>query len=143
MQRLSKKAARLLFAIAGITIAACNNEANTTNTTTAGHKTDTIACLPGSSKLNIQTIEQVTGMKGTEKNGEYKITIPQNDLNIMVDGFKITPPMGLGTWAAFTPCADSAMVMGYHPYRNRPCPRAAGSYPAGLCHHCHSQPLCA
>jgi hypothetical protein len=72
---------------------------------------DTISCAPGS-KLDIQTIEQITGMKGLEKNGEYKITVPQNDLNIVVDGFKIIPPMGLGSWAAFTPCADSAMVMG-------------------------------
>src|SRR5688572_28417955 len=74
-------------------------------------KKDTISCPPGS-KLNIQKIEQITGMKGTEKNGEYKITVPQNDLHIVVDGFKIIPPMGLGSWAAFTPCADSAMVMG-------------------------------
>lgn len=73
---------------------------------------DTISCPPGSSKLDIRKIEQITGMKGAEKNGEYKITVPQNDLNIVVDGFKIIPPMGLGSWAAFTPCADSAMVMG-------------------------------
>ena len=72
---------------------------------------DTISCPPNS-KLNIQAIEQITGMKGIEKNGEYKITVPQNDLNIIVDGFKIIPPMGLGSWVAFTPCADSAMVMG-------------------------------
>ena len=74
-------------------------------------KKEAISCPPGS-KLDIQKIEEVTGMKGTEKNGEYKITVPQNDLSIIVDGFKIIPPMGLGSWAAFTPCADSAMVMG-------------------------------
>src|SRR5688500_11915661 len=72
---------------------------------------DTISCPPGS-RLDIQKIEQITGMKGVEKSGEYKITVPQNDLNIVVDGFKIIPPMGLGSWAAFTPCGDSAMVMG-------------------------------
>jgi hypothetical protein len=75
-------------------------------------KNDTLNCTPGNSKLDIQKIEEITGMKGVEKNGEYKITVPQNDLNIVVDGFKIIPPMGLGSWAAFTPCADSAMVMG-------------------------------
>ncbi len=75
-------------------------------------KNDTLKCAPGNSKLDIQKIEQITGMKGAEKNGEYKITVPQNDLNIVVDGFKIIPPMGLGSWAAFTPCADTAMVMG-------------------------------
>ncbi len=63
-------------------------------------------------KLDIQKIEQLTGMKGVEKNGEYKITIPQNDLNVVVDGFKIIPPMGLGTWINFTPTPHGAMLMG-------------------------------
>jgi Domain of Unknown Function (DUF1259) len=63
-------------------------------------------------KLDIQKIEQVTGMKGVEKNGEYKITVPQNDLNVVVDGFKIIPPMGLGSWANFTPSMHGAMLMG-------------------------------
>jgi len=61
-------------------------------------------------KLDIQKIEQITGMKGVEKNGEYKITVPQNDLNVVVDGFKIIPPMGLGSWANFTPSAHGAML---------------------------------
>lgn len=80
--------------------------------TTANGKMNAISCPSGSSKLDIAKIEQITGMKGVEKNGEYKITVPQNDLKIVVDGFKIIPPMGLGSWAAFTPCGDSAMVMG-------------------------------
>ena len=112
MKHLPAKTTFLLLALGSLSFAACTNEAGTANTAATDHKTDTLACIPGSSKLDIQLIEQVTGMKGTEKNGEYKITVPQNDLHIVVDGFKITPPMGLGTWAAFTPCADSAMVMG-------------------------------
>lgn len=92
---------------------ACNQQTATENNITSNANKDTvISCPPGSSKLDIQKIEQITGMKGAEKNGEYKITVPQNDLNIIVDGFKITPPMGLGSWAAFTPCGDTAMVMG-------------------------------
>src|SRR5215213_11046263 len=91
---------------------ACNqNQAASDNNIGDGMKKDTISCPPNS-KLDIQKIEQITGMKGTEKNGEYKITVPQNDLKIVVDGFKIIPPMGLGSWTAFTPCGDSAMVMG-------------------------------
>lgn len=82
---------------------ACNQQTATDDGTTASGKKDTISCPPGSSKLDIAKIEQITGMKGAEKNGEYKITVPQNDLNIIVDGFKINPPMGLGSWAAFTP----------------------------------------
>ena len=41
--------------------------------------------------LDIAMIEKVTGMKGKENNGQYKITVPQNDLNVTVDGFKIIP----------------------------------------------------
>src|SRR4051794_14663975 len=62
--------------------------------------------------LDIAAIERITGMKGKGNNGEYKITIPQNDLRVEVDGFKIIPAMGLGTWAAFTPAPEGAMVMG-------------------------------
>jgi len=66
------------------------------------------------SRLPIDTtaIERITGMKGKANNGEYKITIPQYDLSVMVDGFKIIPAMGLGTWIAFTPATDRAMMMG-------------------------------
>ncbi|MFT3934537.1 MAG: DUF1259 domain-containing protein [Chitinophagaceae bacterium] len=70
--------------------------------------------MPASSGNPLDTllIERVTGIKGKWNNGEYKITIPQNDLNIMVDGFKITPPMGLSTWIDFSSSADGTMVMG-------------------------------
>jgi hypothetical protein len=62
--------------------------------------------------LDTLVIERIMGMKGKSNNGEYKVTIPQNDLSIMVDGFKIIPAMGLGTWVAFTPAQNGAMVMG-------------------------------
>lgn len=91
---------------------ACNQQTLVESETTNADQSETIACPPGSSKLDIAKIEEITGMKGVAKDGEYKITVPQNDLDIIVDGFKIIPPMGLGSWAAFTPCADSAMVMG-------------------------------
>lgn len=64
------------------------------------------------SALDIAAIEQVTGMEGTENEGEYKLTVPQNDLNITVDGFRIIPPMGMGSWAAFTPVGEEAVLMG-------------------------------
>lgn len=63
-------------------------------------------------QVDTALIEKVTGMKGKGNNGEYKITVPQNDLDVTVDGFKIIPAMGLGTWIAFTPTADGAMIMG-------------------------------
>src|SRR5215204_2178665 len=45
--------------------------------------------------LDTLIIERVMGIKGKANNGEYKVTIPQNDLSIDVDGFKIIPAMGL------------------------------------------------
>src|SRR5436190_8483683 len=62
--------------------------------------------------IDTTAIERITGMKGKSNNGEYKITVPQNDLSIDVDGFKIIPAMGLGTWIAFTPSKQGAMLMG-------------------------------
>lgn len=44
----------------------------------------------------------------------FKITVPQNDLDVTVDGFRIIPPMGMGSWAAFAPTGsgDEVTVMG-------------------------------
>ena len=62
--------------------------------------------------IDTSLIEKITGVKGKASNGEYKITIPQNDLDVQVDGFKIIPAMGLGTWLAFTPAPSGVMMMG-------------------------------
>ncbi|HEV8080010.1 MAG TPA: DUF1259 domain-containing protein [Chitinophagaceae bacterium] len=63
-------------------------------------------------QIDTTAIERIIGVKGKSNNGEYKISIPQNDLDVKVDGFKIIPAMGLGTWVAFTPTKDGVMVMG-------------------------------
>jgi hypothetical protein len=64
--------------------------------------------------LDIAKIDQLTGLKGkmNEKEGVYKVTFPRNDVKVVVDGWMMPPFMGLGTWAAFTPTKDGAMVMG-------------------------------
>lgn len=62
--------------------------------------------------LDVAAIERTLGREGTEQGGEFKVTIPQNDLRVTVDGFEIVPPMGLGSWAAFTPTEEGAAVMG-------------------------------
>jgi len=64
--------------------------------------------------LNMARIDELTGLKGkmNEKEGVYKVTFPRNDVKVVVDGWTMPPFMGLGTWAAFTPAKDGAMVMG-------------------------------
>jgi hypothetical protein len=64
--------------------------------------------------LDTAKIDQLTALKGkmNEKEGVYKVTFPRNDVKVVVDGWTMPPFMGLGTWAAFTPTKDGAMVMG-------------------------------
>src|SRR5262249_407108 len=60
-------------------------------------------------------IDQLTGLKGkmNDKEGVYRVTFPRDDVKIVVDGWAMSPFMGLGTWAAFTKGAHTeAMVMG-------------------------------
>src|SRR6059058_4581684 len=65
--------------------------------------------------LDTARIDQITALKGkmNEKEGVYRVTFPRDDVKVVVDGWKMPPFMGLGTWAAFTKGAHAeAMVMG-------------------------------
>jgi Domain of Unknown Function (DUF1259) len=64
--------------------------------------------------LDTARIDEITGLKGkfNEKEGVYKVTFPRDDVKIVVDGWKMPPFMGLGTWAAFTATETGVMVMG-------------------------------
>src|SRR5947199_529153 len=65
--------------------------------------------------LNTARIDELTRLKGkmNEKEGVYKVTFPRDDVKVIVDGWTMSPFMGLGTWAAFTKGAHTeAMVMG-------------------------------
>jgi hypothetical protein len=64
--------------------------------------------------LDTARIDELTGLKGkmSQKEGVYKVTLPRNDVKIVVDGWTMPPFMGLGTWAAFSATQNGAMVMG-------------------------------
>jgi Domain of Unknown Function (DUF1259) len=84
----------------------------------------TLACLTlvwsatvsvaGEAGLNTATIERLTGVKGelNEKEGVFKVSVPRSDLDITVAGVKMTPPLGLTSWAAFQKAGEQVMVMG-------------------------------
>ncbi|MBI4613478.1 MAG: DUF1259 domain-containing protein [Planctomycetes bacterium] len=57
-------------------------------------------------------IARITGVEGMLKDGEYKISVAQSDLDVKVDGFPIIPPMGTTSWVAFMPIGREAMIMG-------------------------------
>ena len=59
-------------------------------------------------------IEKLTAAKGTlnEKEGVFKVSVPRTDLAVTTAGVKLTPPMGLTSWAAFTRAGNHTVVMG-------------------------------
>ena len=64
--------------------------------------------------LNTAKIEQLTGLKGKldEKEGAFKVSYPRNDIGSTAAGVKLTPPLGLTAWAAFSGGGAHTMVMG-------------------------------
>lgn len=66
------------------------------------------------SRLDPATIEKATGAKGTwnEKEGVFKVSVPRSDLSVTAGGVRITPALGLTSWAAFQNVGAQTMVMG-------------------------------
>ena len=64
--------------------------------------------------LDTAKIESLTGVKGTlnEREGVFKVSAPRQDLAVTVAGVKMTPGMGLTSWAAFKKSGADTMVMG-------------------------------
>ncbi|MGH8582554.1 MAG: DUF1259 domain-containing protein [Gammaproteobacteria bacterium] len=64
--------------------------------------------------IDTAKIERLTGVKGklNDKEGVFKVAVPRSDLKVTVAGVRMTPPMGLTSWAAFTKDGDKTLVMG-------------------------------
>jgi len=64
--------------------------------------------------LDTAQIEQLTGGKGelNIQEGVFKVSVPRIDLAVTAAGVKMTPPMGLTSWAAFQQVGSQTMVMG-------------------------------
>lgn len=64
--------------------------------------------------LDTAKIEQLTGAQGTfdQSEGVFKVNVPRSDLAVTVAGVKMTPPLGLTSWAAFQTAGEQTMVMG-------------------------------
>jgi hypothetical protein len=69
---------------------------------------------PQPTKLDTTAIEKATGAKGTwnEKEGVFKVSVPRTDLSVTAAGVRITPALGLTSWAAFQKAGRQTMVMG-------------------------------
>src|SRR5215216_2900992 len=65
-------------------------------------------------RLDTARIEQLAGAKGKldEKEQVFKVSVPRGDLKVTTAGVKMTPPLGLTSWAAFKKVGDKTAVMG-------------------------------
>ena len=105
---------RAMFSIWGLCAAlaapggalAAEKTAETTAAKTVGQ--------PAGAGLDTAAIEQLTGAKGAldAKEGVFKVSLPRGDIAVTAAGVRMTPPLGLTAWAAFTRAGKHTMVMG-------------------------------
>ena len=70
----------------------------------------------GATPLDTHAIEEAIGLTGaTMADGVFRITKPRGDLKVSLDGFPITPRMGLAGWVAFRAHASGALLLGVMP----------------------------
>jgi hypothetical protein len=69
---------------------------------------------PSPATLDTAMIERVTGVNGKldESEGVFKVSSPRSDLAVTAAGVRLTPPMGLTSWAAFKAVGEHTVVMG-------------------------------
>jgi len=67
----------------------------------------------GGGTIDTQSIESITGLKGTQNASEnvFKVTSPRNDVSVTVDGRQLEPFLGLTSWAAFAPGQRSECIV--------------------------------
>ncbi len=64
-------------------------------------------------ELKADKVGDIMGVAATTTaDGVVRVGWPRNDLEVIVDGLRMKPFMGLGTWAAFQKTEHGAMVMG-------------------------------
>ena len=73
-----------------------------------------VAAPPVKAPFDTVKIEELTGAKGAfnQKEGVFKVSVPRSDLAVTAAGVKLTPPMGLTSWAAFKKAGKHTAVMG-------------------------------
>jgi biotin operon repressor len=58
-------------------------------------------------------VGKALGKEGAiQPGGVYRVALPRTDLHVMLDGVNLKPGFALGSWLAFAPIGDQAMVMG-------------------------------
>jgi hypothetical protein len=69
--------------------------------------------VPAAAEPDWKTVAQALGKEGSlQARGVYRVGLPRTDLKVTLDGVEIKPSFALGSWLAFKPMGNDAMVMG-------------------------------
>lgn len=84
--------------------------------------------------LNAQQISQAAGAKATiGTDGVVRTGWPRTDVRVTVEGMPLPPSAGLESWAAFTPTAQGAVVVGDNVlFQDEVTPAMDAAFEAGL-----------
>ena len=86
------------------------------------------AAPAAASGLDTHAIEEAVGLTGaTLADGTFRITRPRGDLKVSLDGFPITPRMGLAGWFAFRAHPSGALLVGTLPLAADELPQAVSA----------------
>jgi hypothetical protein len=68
---------------------------------------------PAHAEPDWKAVAQALGKEGAvQGGGVYRVGLPRSDLKVRLDGVDIKPGFALGSWLAFMPMGNEAMVMG-------------------------------
>ncbi|MGK9167698.1 DUF1259 domain-containing protein [Inquilinus limosus] len=68
---------------------------------------------PAHAEIDWTKVDQAIGRPGAaQPDGVHRYGLPRTDLHVTLDGVAIKPALALGSWLAFQPMGDEAMVMG-------------------------------
>src|SRR5215813_6555564 len=82
-------------------------------TATAALSSLVLCAAASAADIDWSKVDQALGKKGTDQpSGVHKYGLPRSDLSVTVDGVAIKPALAFGSWLAFQPTGDGAMVMG-------------------------------
>jgi hypothetical protein len=69
--------------------------------------------VPAHAATDWAPVATALGKSGTEMpGGIYRVGLPRSDLHVQLDGIELKPGFALGSWVAFSPMGQQAMVMG-------------------------------
>jgi hypothetical protein len=72
-----------------------------------------LIATPADAAPDWQQVDTAFGRAGAEQaGGVHRYGFPRSDLNVTLDGVQIEPGLALGSWVAFQPQGNEAMVMG-------------------------------